>query len=268
MTNQKKEITAILRELNTAVTNAFTDAIIKINSIDDAADEAPATDATRPAREGGRARTRNIYLVTADEDDDEDYYDEEGEDYFDEDEYEAPLVPSVTFSTDDNGDVVETLENAPTRYDEETDAPVEVTIEDLFAETAELVAERRDREANAFGVDEDYEAEAEADHLEVAYSLVDRDDVPLVDTVLTEAQVRQVLSDPRSIKSLSKFGNLQLVRVKEGNTQNEKVAVFSIIREGVAPLGGLSYGLMGYRGSLPFPGIGIVHAQGRATQGN
>lgn len=154
-------------------------------------------------------------------------------------------IPSVTYDVDAEGNVVES-EGA----------------DELFAQTAEALAEIHDIEAeeDTEGYFGEYNGE---DRIELTFSKVDVDGEP--NGSLTVDEVRSILTDPFTQTSLANFGNLTLANVRAGDSEASKVAVLRIVTEGRAPIEALARQMMAYRGTHPFPGIGIISVVGRAV---
>lgn len=92
---------------------------------------------------------------------------------------------------------------------------------------------------------------------------------------LTVEQVQQIIDSPVSqdpTMGLPRFGELMLVGITPGDSADTKTAVFGVIATGdvdpasmhpvIAALTGMA---TMYRGSLPFPGIGVVHCTSSVT---
>lgn len=158
---------------------------------------------------------------------------------------EEEVIPSVTYDIDAEGNVVES-EGA--------------------AELFDMANEALDEIHEAIENGEDYGQFGEFNNenrIELTFHKIDAEGEPT--GTLTIEEVRAILTSPFTQNSLSNFGNLALTAVRPGEVEASKIAVLSIVNEGRAPIEALARQMMAYRGTYPFPGIGIISVVGRAV---
>lgn len=150
----------------------------------------------------------------------------------------------VTFDVTETGEVVESEGAA-----------------EVFADVADALDEiRAIEDEEGEGIFGEYNGE---DRIELTFVKVD--DEGEATGVLTQDEVVSILKNKFTQTSLSNFGNLTLTNIRAGEVDASKVAVLRVVNEGRAPMEAIARNILQYRGTHPFPGIGIISVVGRAV---